>query len=60
MSIKVKKFMALLILLIFIFSGCKEINKGEEAYKNKYVINVYYSPKDLSIFASQKLSYKNT
>ena len=36
------------------------IFKKDGVYKNSYNINVYYNPDERSIFASQKLSYKNT
>lgn len=57
--IKCKKLLKLFIVLVFILSSCA-INVSTGEYKNKYIISAYYKPEEQSIFATQRLIYKNT
>jgi Aminopeptidase N len=61
MKIRLKRRAILLIVFIFIFSGCKlSTALKSDGYKNKYSINIYYNPKEASIYGTQKISYRNT
>lgn len=57
--IRFKKLTLILVALVFLFCGCG-IKLTPLVYKNKYSISVYYKPQELSIFGTQKVSYKNT
>lgn len=58
-QIKLRKLAVFILIFIFLIDGCA-VRTASGAYKNKYVIDVYYNPGEMSIFGSQKLYYKNT
>jgi len=59
-GIKVKKAFLLVIILFFLSSGCGLRVFNLKEYNNKYSISVYYKPEQLSIFGTERLSYKNS
>jgi len=59
MKIKFKRIFLAFFVLIFFTAGCAVRNNSGD-YKNKYIMDVYYKPEELSIFVSQRIIYKNT